>query len=110
MKIYSLAKGTGILMIGVSCLIWTSTRHDFQVTQLGDMARNQFLVDKQTGRVWQKVCGGEVKGMGDCDGVLVWEEMYVTDLTPPNSSPALTYEYITKKRKEEKMRKETSKK
>ena len=94
MKIDSIVKSVGILMIGISCLVWSSTRHDFQLTQLGDMARNQFLLDKVTGRVWQKVCDGENKGVGECDGILVWEEMYVSDLTPPESRPALIYDYI----------------
>lgn len=110
MKIDSLLKSIGILMVGVSCLMWSSTRHNFQLIQLGEMARNQFLLDKGTGRVWQKVCDGENKGVGECDGILVWEEMYVSDLTPAESRPALIYDYIVKQRDEEKEKKEASKK
>lgn len=110
MSIDSLVKSAGILMIGISCLVWTSTRHDFQLIQLGDMVRNQFLLDKETGRVWLKVCDGETKGLADCDGVLIWQEMYVSDLTPPESNPALIYDYIVKQRDEEKQKKEISKK
>ena len=110
MEFYPLIKSVGILMIGVSCLVWVSTKHDFQLIQLGEMARNQFLLDGETGRVWQKVCDGENKGVGECDGILVWEEMYVSDLTPPDSRPALIYDYIVKQRDEEKKKKEASKK
>ncbi len=110
MKIDSIVKSAGILMVGVSCLMWSSTRHNFQLIQLGEMARNQFLLDRETGRVWQKVCDGENKGVGECDGILVWDEMYVSDLTPPDSRPALIYDYVVKQREEEKREKETSKK
>lgn len=110
MKIDSIVKSVGILMIGISCLVWSSTRHDFQLTQLGDMARNQFLLDKETGRVWLKVCDGESNIVGECDGILVWEEMYVSDLTPPDSRPALIYDYIVKQREEKEQKKEDSKK
>lgn len=96
-------------MIGVSCLIWSSTKHDFQLIQLGEMARDQFLLDKETGRIWRKVCDGDNKVVGVCDGVLVWEEMYASDLTPSYSQPALIYDYIVKTRQEAKMKKEDSK-
>lgn len=100
MSIESIAKSIGILMIGISCLLW-SGKHEFQMEQLGDMARNQFLIDKTSGRVWQKACDGKSNGLGDCDGVMIWEEMYVADLTPPESRPALVYDYFVKQREEE---------
>ena len=51
--------------------------HDYQLIQLGDFRRDQFLIDKNTGRVWNKVCSGDVKG-ADCDGELMFEEMAVS--------------------------------
>lgn len=103
MNIDSLVKNAGIIMIGISALIWSSAKHDFQLIQLGDMVRNQFLLDKQTGRVWQKVCDGESK-LGECEGILVWEEMYISDLTPSDSRAALIYDYIVKQREDAKQK------
>jgi hypothetical protein len=106
MNIDSIVKNISILTIVISCLLWTSfARHDFQLIQLGEMARNQFLLDKVSGRVWQKVCDGESKSIGECDGVLIWEEMFVTDLTASDSRPALVYNYIVEQREAVKMKK-----
>lgn len=109
MSIYSAVKDASIIIIAISCLIWVTTKHDFQLIQLGEMHKNQFLLDKETGRVWQKVCDGEVgkigTTLGDCNGALIWAEMYVTDLTPSNSRPALIYDYILQQREEAKQTK-----
>jgi hypothetical protein len=67
-----------------------SVKHDFQLVQLGDFRRDQFLVDKSTGRVWQSLCSGEVAGP-DCKGMLIWDEMYVDGVTPSDSSTARLY-------------------
>jgi hypothetical protein len=60
--------------------------HEFQLIQLGEMRRDQFLLDKKTGRVWIKVCTGQVVGP-DCKGQLVWQGMQVEGL-PSASNPA----------------------
>lgn len=53
--------------------------HDYELVQLGEMRRDQYLIDKKTGRNWVNVCTGEVKG-ADCVGDTVWEERLVVDL------------------------------
>ncbi len=63
---------------------------DFQLVQLGTFRRDQFLVDRQSGRVWQSVCAGKVSGV-DCQGLVIWQEMYVAGLTPENSSATLAF-------------------
>ena len=66
-------------------------KHDFQLVQLGDFRRDQFLVDKSTGRVWQSICSGPTNGP-DCNGMLIWDEMYVGGgVTPSDSGAALAY-------------------
>lgn len=106
----SILKSTCLMAVGVACFVWAwSGRYDFELVQLGEMNRNQFLLDKKTGRVWQKVCDGEIKQF-ECEGTMIWEEMYVDDWTPPDSRAALVYNYLLKKREEEKLEKANSKK
>ena len=111
--------GFGILVIGLAALLFasaffirvaneahatppastteTATPHDFQLTQLGTFRRDQFLVDKNTGRIWQTICVGKVNGP-DCNGMLIWDEMYVSQVTPMDSSAGRTYlEFISKR-------------
>ena len=57
------------------------TKHGFQLVQLGDFRRDQFLLDTDSGRIWESVCAGNVKD-GDCDGVMVWSEMCVDGVVP----------------------------
>jgi hypothetical protein len=59
--------------------------HEFELTQLGEMRRDQFLLDKKTGRIWTEVCAGQVSGP-DCNGQLTWQEMQVEGL--PSKSDA----------------------
>lgn len=59
-------------------------QHEFELVQLGAMRRDQFLLDKKTGRVWEKICHGEVKGP-DCNGEEYWSEVYVEGLTGDDS-------------------------
>jgi hypothetical protein len=58
--------------------------------QLGQFRRDQFLVDRETGRVWSNVCLSKAQTPSpNCDGLMIWEEMYVSGVTPPDS-PATT--------------------
>ena len=107
--------GFGLLSIGVGTLIAASgyfisvassandasaplpsaaqdpTKHDVQLVQLSDFRRDQFLVDKSTGRVWTNVCSGPTSGP-DCNGMLIWQEMYVDGgITPGDSGAAFAY-------------------
>ena len=60
-------------------------KRGFQLVQLGDFRRDHFLVDADTGRVWQSVCSGDVKN-GDCDGTMIWLEMCVEGTTTSKNS------------------------
>jgi len=101
-----IASGVGLLAVGAAALLAANrvrtptrpdpsalgsrpalARHDFVLTQLGSMRRDQFLLDRTTGRVWQSVCDGEVNGP-DCKGSTVFEEVYVSDVTPDSSVAA----------------------
>ena len=106
--------GVGLLAIGLASLIAalslfvrTSTpsqqaslvrdfpapaAHDFQVVQLGTFRRDQFLLDKRTGRVWHSTCVSKAQTPSvDCSGVQIWDEMYVSGITPSDSPAALEF-------------------
>lgn len=111
--VFGKLSGTGLLLLGIAAVIAAGAyltrrantprpqpqlvaqqpvsfpEHDFQLVQLGEMRRDQFLYDKRTGRIWNSVCTGQVSG-ANCSGMLVWQEMYVDGITPP-TSPASTY-------------------
>ncbi len=78
--------------------------HDYLLVQLGEMRRDQYLIDKKTGRNWINICAGEIKGF-DCDGSLIWEERMVVGLngyTQENYMSYLQYLSQTKKNEEKK--------
>ena len=62
----------------------------FELVQLGNMRRDQFLVDQKTGRIWQSACMGNVSG-ADCTGMVIWQEMYVDGITPSDSDVTTTF-------------------
>lgn len=66
--------------------------HSFELVQLGQFRRDQFLYDKRTGRVWQSSCVGKVNGP-DCGGMMVWDEMYVDGVTPQDSPLSFLYNF-----------------
>ncbi len=95
MKVVEWAKAAGVLLLGIAALIAAlriqgpqrltegrpSPRVDdakgdssFQLIQLGTMRRDQFLLDRNSGRVWHLVCAGKVEG-ADCKGAIQWEEV-----------------------------------
>ncbi len=63
---------------------------DSQLIQLGQFRRDQFLVDRRNGRVWTLICFGKVSGP-DCDGMQLWQEMYVDNATLDDSRAANAY-------------------
>lgn len=65
----------------------STTGGRFQLVQLSDMRRDQFLIDTESGRIWESVCSGKATG-ADCDGVMLWREMLVEGLNwkAPSSS------------------------
>lgn len=48
-------------------------KHEYQLIQLGEYRRDQYLLDKKTGRTWVSVCTGESKN-GDCTADIMWQE------------------------------------
>ena len=54
----------------------------FQLVQLSAMRRDQYLIDTQTGRIWNNVCA-ELKGEECVQNV--WQEMHVSKLAVPKS-------------------------
>jgi hypothetical protein len=55
-------------------------KHEFQLVQLGSARRDHFLLDKKTGRVWERVCDGKIEDNGlKCNGRIVWDQMIVLD-------------------------------
>ena len=54
----------------------TEAKLGFEIVQLGEFRRDQFLVDRDSGGVWNRVCSGNVKD-GECNGALIWEQMCV---------------------------------
>ena len=110
--VFGKLSGLGLLLVGFAALIAAVTyflrvanaqgqapasapvaeeiKRDFQLVQLGEFRRDQFLIDRSSGRVWQSVCSGEVSGP-DCKGMLIWDEMYVDGVTPGDSAAAMVY-------------------
>lgn len=54
-------------------------KHDYQLVQLGDSRKDQYLLDKRTGRTWSSVCVGGSQGF-NCDGEMLWDEQLVIGL------------------------------
>ena len=48
----------------------------FQLVQLGEFRRDHYLVNRDSGAVWNRVCSGQVKD-DECNGPLIWQEMCV---------------------------------
>jgi len=121
--VFGKLSGTGLLLLGIAAVIAAGAyltrsasaptalppaavaqqpaafpEHNFQLVQLGEMRRDQFLYDKRTGRIWNSVCTGQVSG-ANCSGMLVWQEMYVDGITPPTSQASLYYQLQTQAQK-----------
>jgi hypothetical protein len=92
MNIFNYSRDLAYLCIGIAALITSFAYyqnnnihtprpqdHDYQILQLGEFRRDQFLIDKKTGRIWHSVCVGELKGM-ECEGSLMWQEQSVVGL------------------------------
>lgn len=71
----------------------------YEIVQPDRSGRDIYMLDKKTGRVWQRDCMGQKGGFG-CDGVLFWNEMYVENITPRDSGPAQAYDRIRQIRSE----------
>ncbi len=69
--------GTVTILLGILSFIYG--QHDYRLVQLGQMRRDQFLIDQKTGRIWSSVCDGESKGP-DCNGAMIWQEQPVIGL------------------------------
>lgn len=106
--------GVGILLVGIAAIVFACSfiirtlhgpiapphfsrsaeqnqfheNHEFELIQLGEMRRDQFLLDKKTGRIWTEVCTGKVSGP-DCNGQLNWQEMQVDGLPSTSESASI---------------------
>lgn len=49
----------------------------FELKQLGEMRRDQYLLDTATGRVWQPVCTELTKDGIGCEGEKLFKELTV---------------------------------
>lgn len=73
--------------------------NEFSLAQLGEFRRDQFLVDRRTGRVWNVTCWTDARAkpkradqdQAGCDGIRFWNEMYVEGRTPSDAPAATTY-------------------
>jgi hypothetical protein len=115
--VFGRTAGTGLLLIGIAALAAAaalflrmyklperataeSTRsvevapsHNYELIQLGTFRRDQFLVDRSTGRVWHSVCMSQAQSPSpDCAGELFWAEMYVDGVTPNNTAAAAVFQ------------------
>ncbi|HEU0277127.1 MAG TPA: hypothetical protein VFQ95_04840 [Rhodanobacteraceae bacterium] len=114
-NILGVLAGIGILLLGISAVaasgafllqqwrypiirpVAASTNnlaptHDFELVQLGEMRRDQFLLDKTTGHVWTAVCDGNANG-ADCSGNMVWTPMSIQGI-PEIGAKTYTYEQM----------------
>ncbi len=48
----------------------------YQLIQLSDMRRDQFLIDTETGKFWSKTCAIPGETAGDCE-LSYWSEEFV---------------------------------
>ena len=65
---------------------------DYRLVQLGEYRRDQFLLDQSTGRIWVRVCSGELTDEGRrCDGMMIWDESYIRNITPLDSPAGDAY-------------------
>ncbi|MDE2337172.1 MAG: hypothetical protein KGL10_07660 [Alphaproteobacteria bacterium] len=98
------AKDIGILLIGVAACIGAFSYKParFELAQLGTFRADQFLLDKSTGRIWQSVCAGTPE-VGECKGMMVWQEMFVGGITPQGSPATSEFQdFISKHQKKSK--------
>ena len=97
-------QGVGVFLIGVAFCIWAIAygeraqreppiHPEYQLVQLGNGARDQFLYDKNNGRTWRVVCSGQMKDF-NCQGMIVWQEEYIEGITPDSANSAKIYKFM----------------
>lgn len=97
-------KDIGIFLIGIAVCVgaFNYTPARFEIVQLGSFRADQFLLDKSTGRIWQSACAGTPE-VGDCKGMMVWQEMFVSGITPQDSPATSEFQdFINKHQKKSK--------
>lgn len=82
----------GLSFFIISYSYYLGQTHEYQLVQLSDFRRDQYLIDKKTGRTWVNICMGEVKG-ADCDGEILWQEKLAVGLNGYTSEDFK--EYVT---------------
>lgn len=53
----------------------------FELKQISQYRRDQYLLDTSTGRMWRPACTKVAKNGIDCDGTVFWGEVAVENLT-----------------------------
>jgi len=79
-------------------------KHEYQLVQLGEMRRDQYLLDKKTGRNWISICTGKSNGP-DCDGSIVWEERLIVGLNGYSEEDFMRYMQYLESLKQKKTKK-----
>jgi hypothetical protein len=79
LSVVEIGKAVGMLLLGAAALVaaiafTAPAAGSYQLYQLGEYRRDQFLLNTRTGKVWEKVCIGTTSG-ATCDGDLMWEEV-----------------------------------
>ncbi|MGZ3694126.1 MAG: hypothetical protein ACXWQO_07985 [Bdellovibrionota bacterium] len=52
----------------------------FQLIQLGDYHKDQFLLDTDTGKFWKPVCT-KADAAGNCTGTMIWQLQVIEEIT-----------------------------
>lgn len=77
---------------------FASTPGRYQLLQMGSMRRDQFLLDSQDGKVWQKVCAySSNNAIGNCD-IEAFEEVTIIRTVADEDSVRNRVEYAKKAR------------
>lgn len=66
-----------------------AAKHDYTILQISDMRRDQFVIDKRTGRVWTVVCwdNKQSKDGVSCDERVLQPIRYAPDSVMPDQMP-----------------------
>lgn len=53
----------------------------FQLIQLSEYRRDQYMIDTATGRVWEPVCSGTLNASSICEGTVRFREVAIENLS-----------------------------
>ncbi len=76
-----------------------STGGRFQIVQISDFRRDQFLIDTNTGRLWTQTCAKPSKPTPAECGLYVWQEEMIDDISVPKKEFFKYLDSLTKEQK-----------